>query len=67
MNQPSVTLAKASMDQKLQKVFAPHVSSTILFKFRKSQSEKNTVEVDNLRKESVDTQADFNTPIEEKL
>lgn len=49
------------MDLKPQKVFAPHVSSTFLFQFRKSQSEKNTVEADNLRKESVDTQADFNS------
>ena len=52
---------------KLLKVFAPLVLSTFLNQFRKSQSEKNSVEVDSLRKESVDTQADFNTQIEEKL
>lgn len=52
---------------KLLKVFAPLVLSIFLNQFRKSQSEKNSVEVDSLRKESVDTQADFNTQIEEKL
>lgn len=50
---------KASTAQRLTKVFAPPVSSTFFTYQRKSQSQKNDVEVDNLRKESVDTQADF--------
>ena len=45
------------MLQKPSKDYVHHVISNFFNNFRKSALEKNEVEVDNLRKESVDTQA----------
>jgi hypothetical protein len=47
------------MLQKLTKAFALLALSNFQSYFRKNHPEKNEVEIDNLRKESVDTQAEI--------
>ena len=54
-----MSIAKASMLLNHTKVCAPLATGTVFFYFRKSQTEKNDIETDNLRKESIDTQAEL--------